>query len=52
MKKHRKVCFESSNPSIATVSAKGVIVAKKKGVCYVFAYAQDGAFAKVKVTVK
>lgn len=50
--KHRAVCYESSNPQIATVTKKGVIKAKKKGTCYVYAYAQDGVYKKIKVTVK
>ena len=50
--RHRKVAYESSNKKIATVSSKGVIKAKKKGTCYVFAYAQNGLFSKIKVTVK
>ena len=34
------------------VSSKGVIKATGKGSCYVYAYTQNGVFAKVKVTVK
>lgn len=49
---HRSVAYESSNTKIATVSSKGVIKAKKKGKCYVYAYAQNGVMAKVAVTVK
>ncbi len=52
VKKHRAVTYESSNPKIATVSKKGVIKGKKKGSCYVYAYAQNGVFAKIKVTIK
>ncbi len=52
IKRHRKVAFESSNPKVATVSSKGVVTAKKKGTCYIYAYAQNGVFKKVKVTVK
>ena len=52
VKKHRKVAFESSNKSIATVSSKGKIKAKKKGTCYIYAYAQNGVKAKIKVKVK
>ena len=33
LKKHRAVCYESSNTQIATVTNKGVIKAKKKGTC-------------------
>ena len=52
VKVHRKVSYESSNPKVAKVSKKGVITGKKKGTCYVYAYAQNGVFAKIKVTVK
>ena len=47
-----KVQYESSNPSVATVSSSGKIKAKKKGTCYVYAYAQNGAYARIKVKVK
>ena len=47
-----KMRYESSNPKVATVSAKGVVKAKAKGKCYVYAYAQNGAIKKVKVVVK
>ena len=50
--RHRKVAYESTDESVATVSAKGVITAKKKGTCYVYAYAQNGVAAKIKVTVR
>ena len=52
VKEHRKVTYESTNPKIATVSGKGVIKGKQRGTCYVYAYAQNGVFAKIKVTVK
>ena len=52
VKEHRKLSFESSNTSIATVSAKGKIVGKKKGKCVIYAYVQNGMFAKVSVTVR
>ena len=54
MKLHRKaaVSYESSNKAVATVSKKGVVKAKKPGTCVVYAYAQSGVFAKVKVVVK
>lgn len=52
VKKHRTVAYESSNPQVATVSAKGVVKAKGKGTCYVYAYAQCGVCVRVKVTVK
>lgn len=52
IKKHRKLCYESSNKKIATVSKKGKITAKKKGICYIYVYAQNGVYKKIKVKVK
>ena len=51
-KSHKKLSYESSNTSIATVTSKGVIKAKKKGTCYIYVYAQNGVYKKIKVTVK
>lgn len=51
-KVHRSLAFESSNTQIATVTSKGVITGKKAGTCYVYVYAQNGKYYKVKVTVK
>ncbi len=48
---HRKVAWESDNVSVATVK-NGKITAVAKGTCYVYAYAQNGVSAKIKVTVK
>lgn len=44
--------YESTNKAVATVNSKGKITAKKKGTCYVYAYAQNGVYKKIKVTVK
>ena len=52
VRKHVVMRYESTNKKIASVSNKGVITAKKKGTCYVYAYAQDGVYKKVKVVVK
>jgi len=52
VKSHRKVAWESDNESIAKVNKKGKITGVKKGTCNIYAYAQNGVFAKVKVTVK
>ena len=52
IKTHRAMKYVSANTSIATVSSKGVIKGKKKGTTYVYAYAQNGVCAKIKVTVK
>ena len=51
VKKHRGIRYETTNKKIATVSSKGVIKGVKKGKCCVYAYAQNGVFAKIKVTV-
>ena len=48
---HRKIAWESGNISIATVK-NGKIKGVKPGTCYVYAYAQNGVTAKIKVTVK
>ena len=52
VKRHRKLSYESSNPSVATVSKKGKIKAVGKGTCTVYVYAQNGISKAVKVTVK
>ena len=52
IKKHEDIKYESSNTSVAIVSSKGVITAKKKGTCTVYVYAQNGVYKKVNVTVK
>lgn len=52
VKRHRGIVYESSNKSIATVSAKGVIKGKKKGTCVVYVYAQNGINKKITVIVK
>lgn len=49
---HRKVCYESSNPKVASISKKGVIKGKKKGKCTIYAYAQSGIYKKVNIIVK
>ena len=51
VKTHRKLAYESDNPAVATVSKSGLIKAVGKGNCSVYVYAQNGVFAKVKVTV-
>lgn len=52
IKKHISVRFESSNQKIASVSKKGLILARSAGTCTVYAYAQNGLYKKVKITVK
>ena len=54
-KKVAKYCplrYETSNKKIATVSRKGTVKGIRKGTCFVFAYAQNGVFRKIKVTVR
>lgn len=52
-KKHElKLRYLSTDTSIATVSKKGKIKGVKAGTCYVYAYAHNGVFKKIKVTVK
>ena len=50
--KHRKVAYETDNPKVATVSKSGKVKAVGKGKCTIYAYAQNGVFAKCKITVK
>ena len=52
LKKHRVIKYESSDPKIAKVTAKGKVTAKKKGKCFIYVYSQSGVFAKVTLTVK
>ncbi|MBR0398404.1 MAG: Ig-like domain-containing protein [Eubacterium sp.] len=52
VKKYRAVSFESSNPSVASVTKKGMVKARKKGTCIIYVYAQNGLSKKVKVTVR
>ena len=52
LKKHRIVIYESDNPKIATVGAKnGKLKGVRKGSCYIYAYAQNGLYKRIKVTV-
>ena len=52
VKKHIAVRFESTNKNIASVNKAGLVKGLKKGKCVVYAYAQNGVFAAVKITVK
>ena len=52
VKNHRKLSWESSNPQVATVNGRGRITAISAGSCYVYAYAQNGVSARIRVTVK
>lgn len=42
----KKVTYSSSEKSVATVSQKGIVTAKKEGTAKITAYAQDGRGAK------
>ena len=50
--KHQDVIFKSSNRSIATVTAKGLVKGKGKGKCIINAYAQNGVYKTIEVTIK
>lgn len=52
IKHHRDIVYESSNTAIATVDKHGVVKAVKKGSCYIYVYAQNGVYKKIKITVK
>lgn len=52
VRKHRGLKYESTNPAVATVSSKGVVKGVSKGTCSVYAYAQNGVYKKINVTVK
>ena len=52
VKEYRKLSYETSNKKIATVSSKGVIKGVRRGTCYVYIYAQNGVYRKVKVTIR
>ena len=52
VKRHAAVRYESSDPAVATVSAKGVVRGVSRGTAYVYAYAQNGIAKRVKVVVK
>ncbi len=53
LKQHTaEIRYESSNKKIATVNSNGKITAKAEGTCYVYAYAQNGVYKKIKVVVK
>ena len=52
VKNHRKVAWESDNIKVAKVDKNGKITAVDKGSCYIYAYAQNGIYARVKITVE
>ncbi|TAH70371.1 MAG: hypothetical protein EWM47_05415 [Anaerolineaceae bacterium] len=53
LKAHTKVIrYESSNNEIATVNNMGEVTTKAVGTCYIYSYAQNGVYKKIKVTVE
>ena len=50
--RHRKLCYESSNTKVATVTPDGLIRATGKGTCTIWVYAQNGVYKTLKITVK
>jgi hypothetical protein len=44
--------YETTDKRVATVDQNGNIKAKSKGSCYLYIYAQNGVYKKIKVTVK
>lgn len=52
IKKHVVIKYESSNSKVAAVNRRGLIRAKRKGTCYIYVYAQNGRYKRIKVTVK
>lgn len=48
----KKVTYSSSKKSVATVSQKGIVTAKKEGTAKITAYAQDGRGAKAVCNIK
>ena len=51
-KTNRKLTLESSDPSKVKILKNGKIKAISKGKCYIYAYSQNGRFAKIKINVK
>ncbi|MBR2547296.1 MAG: InlB B-repeat-containing protein [Eubacterium sp.] len=50
---HRVISYESSKPEVAKVEKKtGKVTAVAAGTTYIYAYAQDGVYKKIKITVK
>ena len=50
--RHRKLCYESSNTKVSTVTPDGLIRATGKGTCTIWVYAQNGVYKALKITVK
>lgn len=52
LKTHRGLRYESSDSGVASVSNKGVVRGKRKGICHIYVYAQSGVRISVKVNVR
>ncbi len=52
IERHRKLCYESSNTKVATVTPDSLIRATGKGTCTIWVYAQNGIYKALKITVK
>ncbi|MDO4868845.1 MAG: Ig-like domain-containing protein [Bacillota bacterium] len=52
VKKHVGTRYESSDEAVATVTAGGVITGVAPGTCQITAYAQNGVYKVLKLTVK
>ena len=48
---HRRVCYETSDKSVAVVDKNGKVTAVGKGKCEILVYVQNGVYQKIKVTV-
>ena len=51
VRQYRKVKFETTNKKVAAVSKNGTIRGVGKGTCTVYAYAQNGVYKRIRVTV-
>ena len=52
IRRHRAICYESSNTAVATVNAKGKVKGVKKGKCTIYVYAQNGVYKTVNIKIK
>lgn len=52
IKRHRGLAYESTNPAVASIISSGTILARKKGNCKIYVYAQNGMSKTITVHVK
>ena len=52
IRRHRAICYESSNTAVATVNAKRKLKGVKRGKCTIYVYAQNGVYKTVNIKVK